>query len=212
MLPYLEIPAREVERGVVIWLHGLGADSSDLEPVVQMLDLPGLRHILPDAPVRPVTINSGMVMPAWYDIAAADISGEQEDSRGMSASAEAVATLTASRVSSGTPLLVIGFSQGGVIALIVGLRLLRGVRGIGVLSSYMPRVLERELWFRPRPRLFMAHGDRDTVILPDRGRAARDQLVSGGASVTWREYPMAHAICEEEIQDLAAWIQDTLGA
>ncbi|HYP68723.1 MAG TPA: carboxylesterase [Thiobacillaceae bacterium] len=209
MLPYLEIPAKSVERGVVIWLHGLGAEGSDLEPVAQMLGMPELRHILPDAPVRPVTINGGMVMHAWYDIASADISGEQEDRPAMIASAEAVAALAASRVKPGTPLLVIGFSQGGVIALILGLRLLRDAAGIGVLSSYMPRFLQGESWFKPA--LFMAHGDQDSVILPVRGRASRDRLVSAGASVIWREYPMAHAICQEEIQDLAKWARDALG-
>jgi phospholipase/carboxylesterase len=207
MLPYLEIPAQDFERGVVIWLHGLGADGSDLEPVAQMLGLPGLRHILPDAPIRPVTINGGMAMPAWYDITDADISGEHEDKTGMIASAEAVAALAASRVKSETPLLVIGFSQGGAIALILGLKL-RNVAGIGALSSYMPGFLQREPWFKPV--LFMAHGDRDPVILPDRGRASRDRLVSAGASVTWREYPMAHTICQEEIEDLANWIRKTL--
>jgi phospholipase/carboxylesterase len=209
MLSYLEIPAQEVERGAVIWLHGLGADGSDLEPVAQMLDLPGLRHILPDAPVRPVTINGGLAMRAWYDIADADISGGPQDSNGMLASAEALAEIATSRVRPGTPLLVIGFSQGGVMALILGLKLLRDVAGIGVLSGYMPRFLQSEPWFKPA--LFMAHGMRDSVILPEWGRASRDRLASAGFSVIWREYPMAHAICQEEIQDLAKWARDTLG-
>ena len=209
MLSYVEIPAQEVERGVVVWLHGLGADGSDLEPVAQLLGLPGLRHILPDAPVRRVAINAGMAMPAWYDIADANISGRPEDSKGMIASAEAVAALAASKVKPGTPLLVIGFSQGAVIALILGLKLLRDAAGIGVLSGYMPSFLQSEPWFKPA--LFMAHGIRDSVILPDWGRASRDRLASAGFSMIWREYPMAHAICQEEIQDLAKWAQDTLG-
>ena len=209
MLSYLEIPAQEVERGVIIWLHGLGADGSDLEPVAQMLNLPGLRHILPDAPVRPVTINGGLAMRAWYDIADANISAGAEDSMGMIASAEAVAALATSRVKPGTPLLVIGFSQGGVIALILGLTLLKDVAGIGVLSGYMPSFLESEPWLNPV--LFMAHGIQDSVILPDWGRASRDRLAPSGSSVIWREYPMAHAICQEEIQDLAKWARHTLG-
>lgn len=208
MLTCLEIPAQEAERGVIIWLHGLGADGSDLEPVAQMLNLPGLRHILPNAPVRLVTVNGGMAMRAWYDIVGANISAGPEDSAGMLVSAEAVAALAASKVRPGVPLLVIGFSQGGVIGLILGLKVLPGATGIGVLSGYMPRFLQKEPW--RKPAVFMAHGTGDTVILPGWGQASRDRLEQDGCSVTWREYPMAHAICHEEIVDLALWIQDTL--
>ncbi len=208
MLTFLEIPAQETERGVIIWLHGLGADSGDLEPVAQMLNLPQLRHILPDAPVRPVTVVGGMAMRAWYDIAGANISAGPEDSAGMIASADAVAELAAGKVAPETPLLVIGFSQGGVIALILGLKRLARTMGIGVLSAYMPQFLKNEPWYRPA--LFMAHGAGDTVILPEWGRASRQWLEQGGCSVTWREYPMAHAICQQEIEDLVLWIQATL--
>jgi phospholipase/carboxylesterase len=127
----------------------------------------------------------------------------------MLASAEALAEIATSRVKPGTPLLVIGFSQGGVMALILGLKLLRDVAGIGVLSGYMPRFLQSEPWFKPA--LFMAHGMRDSVILPEWGRASRDRLASAGFSVIWHEYPMAHAICQEEIQDLTKWARNTLG-
>ena len=208
MLTCLEIPAKETERGVIIWLHGLGADGSDLEPLAQMLNLPQLRHILPDAPVRPVTVNGGMAMRAWYDIAGANILAAAEDSSGMIASAEAVAALAAGKVRPGTPLLVIGFSQGAVIALILGLTMLPEVTGIGVLSGYMPRFLHNESW--RKPALFMAHGSGDTVILPAWGQASRDRLEQEGCPVRWREYPMAHAICAEELEDLALWIQNTL--
>jgi phospholipase/carboxylesterase len=208
MLPFLEIPAQGKERAVIVWLHGLGAEGGDLEPVAELLEIPMLRHILPDAPVRPVTINGGMRMRAWYDIVQTDFYGGKGDQAGLMASADAVSELVDRYSHSGTPVVVAGFSQGGAVALTVGLKRQANLAGVVVMSSYLPKFLKPGECFRPP--IFMAHGTHDQVIFPDWGRASRDRLVSEGFSVTWREYPMTHAICQEEIRDLAEWIKLTL--
>lgn len=205
MLPYLEIPAQIEERGVVIWLHGLGADGRDLEPVAQMLGIPGLRHILPDAPVRPVTINGGMQMRAWYDIAEVDFHAGRADEAGLLASADAVVELVEHCVRPGTPLLIAGFSQGGAVGLVVGLKRIPHLRGLLVLSSYLPESVRAGECHKPP--IFMAHGTRDQIVFPEWGRTSRDWLDAAGFTVSWHEYPMSHAICMEEIQDMADWIR-----
>ncbi|MGA7178197.1 MAG: carboxylesterase [Thiobacillaceae bacterium] len=205
MLSYIEIPARNEERAVMLWLHGLGADGGDLEPVVELLGISGLRHILPDAPARPVTINGGMRMRAWYDIAESDFYGGKSDEAGLMASADAVAELANRCASPGTPMFMAGFSQGGAVALAVGLKRLENLAGVIVLSGYVPQFLRSGECYRPP--IFMAHGTRDQVVFPDWGHASHDWLVSEGFTVCWREYPMAHAICQEEIQHLAEWVQ-----
>jgi phospholipase/carboxylesterase len=192
----------------MIWLHGLGANGSDLEPLTEMLGLAGLRHILPDAPVRPVAINGGMRMRAWYDIAEADFYGGQGDEAGLMASADAVAELVRHTVRSGEALIMAGFSQGGAVALAVGLQRLKDVAGMIVLSSYLPSFLDSE--HCNKSPIFMAHGTHDQVVLPDWGRASCTRLESAGFPVTWREYPMAHSICLEELQDIAKWVRQTL--
>jgi phospholipase/carboxylesterase len=208
MLPYLEIPAQDKERAVMIWLHGLGADGGDLEPVADMLGIPGLKHVLPDAPVRPVTINGGMRMRAWYDVAEADFYTGKGDEAGLMASADAVSELVANYLHLGTRVLIAGFSQGGAVALAVGLKRLENLAGIVVMSSYLPQILQTGECYKPP--IFMAHGTRDQVVSPDWGRASRDWLITEGFAVSWREYPMAHAICQEEIQDMADWVDQTL--
>lgn len=207
MLSFLEIPAQGEEQGVVIWLHGLGADGGDLEPVAELLGIGGLRHILPDAPERPVTINGGMRMRAWYDIAEADFYGGKGDEDGLMASADAVAGLAASCVKPGTPLLVAGFSQGGAVGLAVGLKHIE-LAGLMALSSYVPRSIRTGNCFKPP--VFMAHGTRDPVVLPEWGRSSCEWLRTAGFQVSWHEYPMAHAICQEEIGDMAEWVKQAL--
>jgi phospholipase/carboxylesterase len=210
MLSYLEIPPSEEERGVMIWLHGLGADGRDLEPVAEMLGIAGLRHIFPDAPVRSVTINGGTRMRAWYDIAETDFYGNRVDEVGLRASADAVAELALHCVQPGKPLFIAGFSQGGAVTLAVGLKRLKSLAGMIVLSSYLPGFLRMDDC--NKAPLFMAHGTQDQLVLPDWGRASCDWLKAAGFPVTWREYPMAHTISLEEIQDMAEWIRLTLGS
>jgi len=208
MLPYLEIPAQNKERAVMIWLHGLGADGGDLEPVAEMLGISGLKHIFPDAPVRPVTINGGMRMRAWYDIAESDFYSGMGDESGLMASADAVSELVAHFLRPRTHVLIAGFSQGGAVALAVGLKRLENLAGVIAMSSYVPQFLKTGKCYKPP--IFMAHGTRDQVVLPDWGRASRDWLNTEGFTVSWREYPMAHVICQEEIQDMAEWVDQTL--
>jgi phospholipase/carboxylesterase len=208
MLSYLEIPSVEKERGVMIWLHGLGASGSDLEPVAEMLGIPGLRHILPDAPVRAVTLNGGMRMRAWYDLTESDFYGGRGDEAGLLASADAIAELVGHTVPLAQALFVAGFSQGGAVALAVALQRLKEVAGIIVMSSYFPKFLN--LGDCGQSSVFMAHGTHDPVVLPDWGRASRSRLEAAGFPVTWREYPMAHSICLEEIQDIATWVGQRL--
>jgi phospholipase/carboxylesterase len=205
MLSYLEIPAQGKERGTLIWLHGLGADGADLEPVAQMLGMPGLRHVLPDAPVRPVTINGGMQMRAWYDIAQADFYAGRADEAGLMASADAVVELAEKFVCPDIPLLIAGFSQGGAVGLAVGLKRMANLGGLLVLSSYVPQSIRAGKCYRPP--IFMAHGTRDQVVFPEWGQSSRDWLDAAGFSVSWHEYPMSHAICLEEIQDMADWVR-----
>ncbi len=192
----------------MIWLHGLGASGSDLEPVAEMLGIAGIRHILPDAPVRAVTLNGGMRMRAWYDIAESDFYGGRGDEAGLMASADAIAELVSHTVPVAQALFVAGFSQGGAVALAVGLQRLQEVAGIIVMSSYLPKFLN--LGDCGQSFVFMAHGTHDPVVLPDWGRASRSRLEAAGFPVTWREYPMAHSICLEEIQDIATWVGQTL--
>jgi phospholipase/carboxylesterase len=208
MLPYFELPAEDGERAVVIWLHGLGAEGADLEPVAEMLEMPGLRHVLPDAPVRSVTINHGMLMRAWYDISEGDFYRGSTDEAGLMESAYRVKQLAAECVRPGQPLLLGGFSQGGAVALAAGLGSIAGLAGILVLSSYVPMSIRKPDCVKPP--IFMAHGDQDRVVFPEWTRSSRDWLEAVGFDVSWHEYPMGHAICQDEIRDMREWMESLL--
>jgi len=210
--------AIEVETGpapdaAVIWLHGLGADGYDFEPVVPELRLPArlrLRFIFPHAPVRPVTINMGMPMRAWYDIL--QMGGGKEDEAGLRASQALLDGLVEREQGRGVParrIVLAGFSQGGAIALQTGLRHPQRLAGILALSTYLPlaRTLaaERSAANRDLPVL-MAHGTLDPMIPIARARESRAALEALGYAVQWQEYAMPHSVCGEEIADIAAWL------
>lgn len=200
----------------VIVLHGLGASGHDFEPLVQELDLSpvgAVRYVFPHAPNRPVTINGGYVMPAWYDLHAPDPRGQRlEDEAGLRASQAAVGQLIAAEVARGIPperIVLAGFSQGCALTLMTGLRHPAQLAGLVGLSGYLPlaasTAAERSPANAATP-VFLAHGSHDEVIAPSRAEASRDALLALGQPVEWKLYPMAHSVCAAEIADLNRWL------
>lgn len=210
MLDLLEIRPDGTPRALMVWLHGLGADGHDLEPVAQMLEISGVHHVLPHAPVRPVTLNGGMAMRAWYDIATPDLKW-REDAEGMMASAHAVKTLVENlRVENDLPVMLAGFSQGAVISLAtaaLGVDLI----GVAALSGYLPAYLSDVPEPLSRVPIFMAHGRRDPVIPFALAKAGSDTLIRSGGSLDWHAYDMPHAICADEInalrKEVTRWLE-----
>ena len=208
----------EIETGprpgaAVIWLHGLGADGHDFEPIVPELGLPAtkpVRFIFPHAPARPVTINMGMRMRAWYDIL--QLGGGAEDEAGIRASQGLLEELISGEKKRGIPaskIVLAGFSQGGAIVLQTGLRHSEPLAGIMALSTYLPLSgkLKEELNAKNKSvPIFMAHGSYDSMIPADRAERSRDLLKGLGYAVEWRTYPMPHSVCPEEITDIAAFL------
>ena len=217
----LECVEREpsvLARSSVIWLHGLGADGHDFEPIVPELGLAedlAVRFIFPHAPERAVTINGGMVMRAWYDILGLDIRRD-EDIEGLRTSETQVRALVEREVSRGVSeerIVLAGFSQGGAIALQAGVRHPRRLAGIMALSTYLtlPEQLESEA--DPANGAcpsFMAHGTQDPVVPYEGGQLSRQALEAQGYEVEWREYPMQHSVCAEEIADISSWLTGVL--
>lgn len=210
-------PAGEA-RGAVIWLHGLGADGHDFEPIVPELRLPDsipLRFVFPHAPVRPVTLNGGMKMRAWYDIISLDRSGPQ-DEQGIRDSAASLLELIERERSRGIAteqIVIAGFSQGGAIAMHGALRFAPKLGGLMSLSSWLPLgdAFAREVIDNPESQsrdlpVFMAHGTFDPVLPIALGKESNAALQSAGYKVEWHEYPMAHAVCAEEIRDIRNWL------
>jgi phospholipase/carboxylesterase len=200
LLPCVEVSPPGPALRSVIWLHGLGADGHDFETVVPYLGLPeghGVRFVFPHAPRRAVTINMGLIMPAWYDIRGARLQ-EDEDEVGIRESAERVATLLARENDRGVAcrdIVLAGFSQGGALALHVALRHPERLAGVLALSCYLPRagalVGERSAANAGLP-VFLAHGTEDPLVPYDCGLAARDRLAELGYDVEWRDYRMGH--------------------
>jgi phospholipase/carboxylesterase len=217
-LPAVEHETVPDPRYTIIWLHGLGADGNDFAPMVpELVDStwPALRFVFPHAPVRPVTINNGMSMRAWYDITGFDLTARQDES-GVRASISEVETLIAREQARGVPserIVLAGFSQGGAIALAAGLRHSEKLAGVIALSTYMPIhttfAAERSAINEVTP-IFWGHGSDDPVVALQRGVDSRNQLQSLGYTVDWHTYPMAHAVCADEIRDLRHWLTQRL--
>jgi phospholipase/carboxylesterase len=218
LLPSIELETAPKPTASVIWLHGLGADGNDFVPVVRELALPAslpIRFVFPHAPVRPVTINNGFKMRAWYDIAAADLNN-RADLAGVKQSQVQVEALIAREVGRGIPasrIVVAGFSQGGAIALYTGLRHAERLAGIIALSTYLigaeALAIEAASINRDVP-IFMAHGTADPVVRFEWGNASRQALVDSGYKVEWHTYGMEHSVCMEEIGAVSAWLQRVL--
>jgi phospholipase/carboxylesterase len=202
----------------VIWLHGLGADGHDFVPIVEELGLPAglaVRFVFPHAPVRPVAINNGMRMRAWYDIAP-DM--RRQDEAGIRESARTVEGLLQREIAGGVPadrIVLAGFSQGGAITLHTGLRYPQKLAGLLALSTYLPLpemyAAERNPARQDTP-ILMCHGRHDPMLPLQLGAWSRDVMQRDGYAVDWREYPMAHQVCAEEIADIGAWLGERLQA
>jgi phospholipase/carboxylesterase len=207
----IELATGRNPQAAVIWLHGLGADGHDFEPVVPELRLTqAVRFVFPHAPVRPVTINAGMRMRAWYDIF--QLGGGPEDEAGVRASQKLLEELVAHENARGIPagkIVLAGFSQGGAIVLQTALRYRERLAGILALSTYLPLratlEAERSAVNRDIP-LFMAHGLYDEIIPINRAQASRKHLEALGYVVEWHEYAMPHSVCSPEISDIAAFL------
>ncbi|MGH8442310.1 MAG: alpha/beta hydrolase [Nevskiaceae bacterium] len=202
----------------VIWLHGLGADGHDFVPIVEELDLPAdlaVRFVFPHAPVRPVAINNGMRMRAWYDIAP-DL--RRHDEVGIRESSRIVEGFLQREVASGVPanrIVLAGFSQGGAITLHAGVRQPQALAGLLALSTYLPLPGQYATERRPERRdtpILMCHGQFDQTLPLQLGTFSRDVLMKDGYDVTWREYPMAHQVCAEQIADIGAWLRQRFEA
>ena len=205
-------------RASVIWLHGLGADGHDFEPIVPELRLPdqlGIRFIFPHAPIRPVTINGGMAMRAWYDVKNQDLRWE-EDAEAIAESTGIINRFIAAEIHAGIAanrIVLAGFSQGGAITLHCGLRYPERLAGLIALSSYLPLsgrlAAEKSAAGRAVP-ILMVHGVFDPIIPLPAGVQSCDFLKQAGYDVEWQTYPMQHAVCPEEIQRIGRWIEKVL--
>jgi phospholipase/carboxylesterase len=202
----------------IIWLHGLGADGYDFVPIAEELQLPpalGARFIFPHARQRPVTINNGFVMRAWYDIRGFG-PGNAEDEAGIRESDAIVRRYIEREIDAGIDagrIVLAGFSQGGAMALHSGLRFPKRLAGILALSTYLPLrdalPAEAAEINRDTP-ILMAHGNRDQVVAEMAGKLSHDLLRDAGYAVQWKSYAMAHQVCVDEIADIAAWLKDVL--
>ncbi|MEQ8485972.1 MAG: alpha/beta fold hydrolase [Pseudomonadales bacterium] len=215
LLECVEIEPDRAATGSVIWMHGLGADARDFEPIVPMLELSEpVRFVFPNAPVRPVTINGGMRMRAWYDIDPRSPLSGTDDIR---ASAAAVAALVAREETRGVPpgrVVLAGFSQGGVIALQQGLRHAQRLAGILALSTYLhdhEHVAGEVSFASVDVPIFMAHGRADPMIPITRAITSREALLALGYQVEWHEYAMGHQVCPQEIGDIGRWLGRVFG-
>lgn len=219
LLPHIELVTGPEPRGTIIWLHGLGADGWDFVPIVRELPIPedyALRFIFPHAPVRPVTINNGHEMRAWYDIRMNDIA-RQPDERGIRESQGQVEQLIAREKQRGveaSKVVLAGFSQGGAIALHAGLRYGERLAGIVALSTYLPLedTLAKEAAAANRQTpVFMGHGIEDEVVPLRLAELSKAKLENAGYDVTWHTWPMPHSVCGEELEAVAAFLMRTLG-
>ncbi|MDF2177965.1 alpha/beta hydrolase fold domain-containing protein [Aliiglaciecola sp. CAU 1673] len=218
-LPYVEVNPSLTPDAVVIWLHGLGDSGNGFAPIVPQLRLPAsmaVRFVFPHAPVRPVTINNGMQMRAWYDIKSLDFNN-RADVQGVEESVALVRQLLEDEMAKGISserIILAGFSQGGVIAYHLGLSFDKPLAGIMALSTYMcePQKFADRLNDANRTTpVLVAHGLYDEVVPCALGKQAHDVLLENGIPARWREYPMQHNVCMEEIQEISHWLQQRLG-
>lgn len=215
LLDSVEINPPGTPTACIIWLHGLGANGHDFTPLVPQLGIVqshGVRVVLPHAPARAVTINGGLVMPAWYDIRAMDLR-HGEDVAGIRQSERQIVALIERELESGIDarrLFLAGFSQGGAIALHTGLRYGHALGGILALSTYLPlsgRLASEAATANRALPILLAHGSADPVVPLVLAQQTRRLLVDLGYPVEWHLYPMLHAVCPDEVGDIRHWLQ-----
>lgn len=201
---------KQQAQAVVIWLHGLGADASDMVGLADQLklnDLP-LRHVFIDAPTRPVTLNGGMVMPAWYDILGFELV-DREDKEGIEKSEAMIRQVIELQLKDGfktNQIFLAGFSQGGAMAMHTALHMKNGLGGVIVLSGYLPLATHTKPLLDLKTPFFMGVGQFDSVVLPKWTQQSREWLSKHGYEhITYHQYPMEHSICFDEIKDISIW-------
>lgn len=216
MLDFLEICSNETPVASVIWLHGLGADGYDFEPIVRRFDLPiSIRYVLPHAPVIPITLNGGYKMPGWYDIYSLE-AGSKQDEAGIRLSEAELIQLIKKENIRGIPtekIMLAGFSQGGAVALHTAIRYPEKLAGVLALSTYLPLQAQCEAEHATANQstsIFMAHGQFDEVIKIDRAISSKNALLTLGYTVDWHEYQMAHNVTTDEITDIQRFLTETL--
>ena len=218
-LKTLELEPSQPAVASVIWMHGLGADASDFYAVPPQLGLPAdlhVRYVFPNAPKIPVTINMGLIMPAWYDVSGLD--ARSDDETRIRTSAAWIQELITQEVARGIPagrLVLAGFSQGGAMALFTGLRHPEALAGVMCLSGYLPlptTLAAEASEANRRASVFQAHGSADPVVPFDLAQADCNAMTAAGYQVEWHEYPMAHQVCGEELHDIGQWLARVLAA
>ena len=222
LLETIEIETGKNPAAAVIWMHGLGADGNDFVPIVDQLALSGtpVRFIFPHAPMRAVTINNGYVMRAWYDVSFGDLEGKSRraDEGGVRESEKLIGALIEQEIErkiSSKNILLAGFSQGGAIALHTGLRYPQKLAGIMALSTYLPSADSLHREGTPENKstpIFMAHGVFDPVIPLVMGAGSMTFMTGLGYAVEWKQYPMQHSVCAQEVADVGTWLRKVLKA
>ncbi|WP_018986172.1 alpha/beta hydrolase [Methylophilus methylotrophus] len=216
-IPIIEINIDKNPLASIIWMHGLGADGHDFEPVVEMLNLPHIKFILPHAPYRPVTLNNGYEMRAWYDIFGLQPDSPQDEA-GINHMQVTINAMIEAEIARGIPaqrILLAGFSQGGAMALHTATRFDQPLAGVLALSTYLP--LKNQLKEKQHPAnkhlpIWMAHGRHDSVITLSTAQSSKQTLEAAGYEVEWHEYEMPHSVCEEEINDIRDFLLRVLPA
>ena len=211
----IEICQTNKPNASVIWLHGLGADGRDFAPVVEMLNLPNIRFILPHAPYQKISMNNGYEMRAWYDLFGLQ-SKHPQDAEGIAKTQAYIESLIAQENSRGIAnnrIVIAGFSQGGAIALHVASRQQQALAGVLALSTYLPlqeKLAPQKTSQSLNTPIFMAHGTFDEVITLERCQQSVSVLQENGYQIEWHEYPMAHSVHPQEINDIRLFLQGTL--
>lgn len=217
MLDRITVNQTHHETASVIWMHGLGADGHDFQPVVQLLNLPHIRFILPHAPYRPVTLNNGYEMRAWYDILGLQPDSPQ-DAAGIQQMQATITAIIAEETARGIPshrIVLAGFSQGGAMALYTATRHPEALAGVLALSTYLPlraTLASEQHAANVQTPIWMAHGRFDSVITLQTAQLSRETLQAAGHQVAWHEYDMPHSVNEEEIQDIRHFLLQVLPA
>lgn len=217
-LSFRDLGAREEVQGAVVWLHGLGASADDFVPLVPYLDAPHLRFFFPEAPIRPVTVNMGMSMPAWYDIRTIKRGPGRENEEHIDEAIGSLNAILEQLEAQGVPsqrIVLAGFSQGAAMALQVGLRYPRPLAGLLILSGYLllhDRLANESSAANKSTPIQFCHGSRDPIVPIASARDSYEHLKEGPRDIHWVDYPMGHEVCDEQIGHIRSWLHERLPA